>query len=74
MKLWQEILKKYTQKEIEDKEFIDFLKSECYLALEKIRSILQDEALDDCDCFERIEEIVLAFEGIGSSCGCRHDF
>lgn len=41
--------------------------------LEKIRCILDDDTLDDPDCFERIERIVKTFyaNGIGTS---RHDW
>ena len=42
--------------------------------LQKIKMILQDESLDDESCFLKIEEIVSAFEKIGSDGGARHDF
>ena len=31
-------------------------------------------SLDDAECFQRIEEIVCAYEAIGSDGGSRHDF
>ena len=46
----------------------------CYSTLCKIKAILDDDNLDDTECFERIEEIVCAFEEIGSNGGFRHDF
>lgn len=47
---------------------------ECYKALCKIKAILEDDALADSECFQQIEEIVCAFEKLGTSCGSRHDF
>jgi len=41
---------------------------------ERIKAVLEDDSLDDKDCFERIERIVCLFEEIGSDCGARHDF
>lgn len=46
----------------------------CYTTLERIVSVVRNGALDDADCFERIEEIVTEFEKAGISCGSRHDF
>ena len=47
---------------------------ECYMVLERIKTILEDDTLDDKECFEKIERIVCLFEEIGSGCGVRHDF
>ena len=47
---------------------------ECYKALRKIKAVLEDDALEDSECFQKIEEIVRAFEEIGSGGGSRHDF
>ncbi|MBM6896638.1 hypothetical protein H9X86_04525 [Pseudoflavonifractor capillosus] len=47
---------------------------ECYKALAKIKAILDDDALADSECFQQIEEIVCAFEALGSNGGSRHDF
>jgi len=47
---------------------------ECYKALHRIREILDDDSLEDSECFYMIEEIVHTFEEMGSSGGCRHDF
>lgn len=46
----------------------------CYNALLQIKDVLNDESLDDAECFEKIERIVCVFERIGSNGGCRHDF
>ena len=42
--------------------------------LEEIRKVLDDERLDDQNCFQRIEEIVRLYEKLGSDGGSRHDF
>lgn len=47
---------------------------ECYKALQKIKAIIEDDSLEDRECFMKIEEIVHAFEEIGSTGGTRHDF
>ena len=47
---------------------------ECYIALQKIKAIIEDDSLDDKQCFEKIEQIVLLFEELGSDGGPRHDF
>ena len=45
-----------------------------YQTLLRIQEIVHDETLDDAECFQRIEEIVCAYEAIGSGGGSRHDF
>nr|WP_317412570.1 hypothetical protein [uncultured Solibaculum sp.] len=52
----------------------DIFEMECYIALEKIKAILEDDSLDDPYCFVKIEEIIHVFETMGSDCGTRHDF
>ena len=52
----------------------DILHDECYIALKKIKAIIEDDSLDDNQCFEKIEQIVLLFEQMGSDGGGRHDF
>ena len=47
---------------------------ECYQALREIRAYLDDETLDDKECFWRIERIVEILEAHGSDGGSRHDF
>lgn len=43
-------------------------------ALEDIRTVLDDDRLDDPNCFWRIEKIVKIYEQIGSNAGSHHDF
>jgi len=37
----------------------------CSWAMKKIKAILEDDSLEDCECFLRIEEIVKLLEAIG---------
>lgn len=46
----------------------------CYQALREIKAILEDEDLEDCECFMKIEKIVRILEQMGSNGGFRHDF
>lgn len=46
----------------------------CYQALLKIKAIIEDDSLEDSECFIKIEEIICALEEIGSNGGSRHDF
>ena len=48
--------------------------SACFRALSEIKAVVDDDTLDDADCFERIEKIIGVFEKYGSDCGGRHDF
>ena len=50
------------------------LECRSYQALQNIKNILEDETLNDEECFLKIEEIVSQFEQLGSNCGERHDF
>ncbi len=52
----------------------DIVECASYGALQKIKAIIQDDSLDDGECFIRIEEIVRVFEDLGSTGGTRHDF
>lgn len=81
MELYQEILSNVLAKhEVQvtfpdlqiDTETIIHLK--CYQTLRKIKAVLEDDTLEDAECFQKIEAIVSAFEELGSSGGCRHDF
>ncbi len=47
---------------------------ESYVALYKIKTIIQDDSLNDKECFLKIEKIIQALEEIGSNGGNRHDF
>ena len=50
------------------------LENQCYAALLSIKKIIEDDSLDDKECFQKIEAIVTAFEIFGSNGGGRHDF
>ena len=52
----------------------DLITQTCYQTLKKIKAIIEDDSLDDPECFYKIEQIVCAFEEIGSDGGNRHDF
>ncbi len=47
---------------------------ECYKIIQKIKEILNDDSLDDKECFERIERLVKEFENLNCSDLSRHDF
>ena len=46
----------------------------CYNALQKIKAVIEDDSLEDEECFMKIEQIICVLEEIGSSGGTRHDF
>ena len=81
MELYKEILAKllesfeinitFTGLDINAEKIIE-LKS--YTALNKIKSIIEDNSLSDPECFTTIEEMICVFEDLGSGGGCRHDF
>lgn len=52
----------------------EIVELQCCQALRKIHEIVCDDIIEDAECFERIEQIVCAFEEIGSDGGVRHDF
>lgn len=54
--------------------FEKFVQNECYRALAEIKKIIEDDSIEDDECFMKIEEIVRVFESIGSDGGSRHDF
>lgn len=56
---------------IDGKEIVEM---ECYKALKEIKKVLENDSLEDKECFEKIEEIVCIFESLGSNGGGRHDF
>ncbi len=58
----------------EETDLCQIVENEAYKTLQKIKDILSDDSLDDPECFMKIEEIVCAFESIGSDGGSRHDF
>lgn len=81
MDLYKDILIEVLKKSTVEVRFKNFrfhsdevVEAECYRALKAIRAILNNDDLDDCECFRRIEMVVCLFEEIGSSGGCRHDW
>ena len=81
MKLYQEILREVLANEkievtfpnlkITAKEVVEM---KCYQALEEIKGILENDGLEDKECFEKIEETICIYERLGSDGGNRHDF
>ena len=47
---------------------------ECYKIILEIKAVIEDDSLDDPECFEKIEEIMTVFEKQGLGCDFRHDF
>lgn len=75
MELWQEIFSKAREQRWgQEIDFKAVLESACYVALTKIKEIIQNKDLTDSECFFEIEEIVCILESLGSSGGFRHDF
>ena len=56
------------------KDLSKIVEGEAYKTLLRIKEIITDDSLDDPECFMKIEEIVCAFEALGSDGGSRHDF
>lgn len=50
------------------------IEMKCYHAIEEIKKILEEDTLNDAECFERIEKIIVIFENLGSGIHGRHDF
>lgn len=46
----------------------------CYRALCEIKKVIEDDTLEDPECFMRIEKIICVLEDLGSNGGTRHDF
>ena len=79
MALYEEILLHALKDEREDSPTFSskcdcVVEKKCYEALQKIKTILENDQLDDRECFQKIEAIVETFEEMGSGCGNRHDF
>ena len=73
MELYENILANILEDEIKC-DINKIIHDECYIALQRIKAIIEDDSLDDNQCFEKIEQIVLLFEELGSDGGYRHDF
>ena len=54
--------------------FEQIVEKQCYKILSEIKNIIQDEKVEDNDCFDKIEKIVCLFESYGIDFGTRHDF
>lgn len=52
----------------------EIVEGACYKALKQIKDLIEDESLDDPECFMKIEEVVCLLEKLGSDGGFRHDF
>lgn len=52
----------------------DFFGNICYRTLQKIKAVIEDNTLNDPECFEKIEEIMQIFEEISGKLPHRHDF
>ena len=75
MELYEEILLTYLQKNRISPNCIEKIVHDmAYQTIQKIKLVLEDDELDDQECFWRIEKIVGIFEEIGSGAGNRHDF
>ena len=81
MELYRDIL--YRILEFEEFEILlpkwkmnveEMMEMKCYQALQEIKKILEDDELDDAECFESIEKIISVFEKLGSGIKERHDF
>jgi len=81
LELYREILNQAIKSELAASDFSKLkeysdtaVEMICYETLKKIKVILEDDNLNDKECFIKIEEIICLFEDIGSGCGERHDF
>ena len=52
----------------------EMMEMKCYQALQAIKRILEEDELEDEECFDRIEKIISVFETLGSGIYDRHDF
>lgn len=77
MELYHQILASYLAASQRFEEQINapsIVEGVCYQSLRAIQSILMDAENTDADCFQKIEQIVMLFEQLGSDAGSRHDF
>ena len=52
----------------------EMVEARCLDILWKIKEVIDDESLNDPECFQKIESIIQLLEDAGSSGGVRHDF
>ena len=50
------------------------MEARCFDILWKTKEVIDDESLNDPECFQKIESIIQLLEDAGSSGGVRHDF
>ena len=74
MELYEEILLEKLQLTLDPALIEKIVHDELYQALLKIKKIVENDLLDDRECFMRIEQIVCTLEALGSGGGTRHDF
>lgn len=81
MELWKELLAHFLAGEQTTITFPNLqqdaaaiVEGQCYQALKQIKDILEDDRLEDSDCFLKIEHIISTLEILGSDAGSRHDF
>ena len=81
MKLYTEILANYLSQENAQIVFPnlklnanEIVELQCYEALRRIKDILDDDTLEDDECFLKIEEVIRTFKDLGSNGGNRHNF
>ena len=58
----------------QENDILKIAEKVCYQTLQKIKAIIEDDSLEDKECFYKIEEIVCALEDIGCVGLGRHDF
>ncbi len=51
----------------------EVVESISYQALKRIKEIIDDPTLTDCECYMKIEEIIHVYEVLGCRDGNRHD-
>lgn len=75
MELWEEITYSLSQNQPSNKKLsTKVFELQCYIALNKIKAILENESLNDKDCFFKIEQIISVYEQMGVKISFRHDF
>lgn len=81
MKFFKEILTKVLEKEEVQVIFpnlsfdlAELVEMKCFNALQKIKTVIENNNLSDKEYFLQIEEIICILEELGSSGGSRHDF
>lgn len=81
MELLQQILLEILKKEKVEINFPnlninanELIEIECFKTLQKIKAVIENDSLNDKECFMKIEEIICIFEKLGCNTGNRHEF